>query len=66
MNTQEDIQKYLSSLNDTQVLECLATARDDILAISGNELNSEWHEACFAGLLTYAQEAAKRGLKVAK
>jgi hypothetical protein len=26
--------------------------------------NSEWHEACFAGVLIYAAEMQQRGLKI--
>jgi len=62
----EQVKQYLDSLSDGQVLEYLKVAHDDIHAIPDNQLNGEWHEACFAGLCMLAQEASKRGLKVAK
>lgn len=59
----EQIQEYLSALSNDQLFVEMDKAYDDCMKAADEEANSEWHQACFAGLMTYAYEAQKRGLR---
>ena len=56
------IDEHLASLDDNELRERLAFAVNDCKE-AGHELNnSEWHSACFAAAVVYAQELNRRGL----
>ena len=61
MNTQE-IVDHLSELSDGALRMAFAEAESDLAKAAAEQPNSEWHEACFAGLLMYGGEMAKRGI----
>jgi hypothetical protein len=54
---------YIRDLDDTQLL-CLAKhARDDLAEAALISPESSWHEACFAAVLIFGFEMARRGIK---
>ena len=61
-----DTEQYLKTLNNDQLIDALNKAAQDLEIAAEKEKDSEWHQACFAGLMTYALEADKRGLRAAK
>ena len=61
---QEQIDEHLADLSDDELIAALEVAKTDLAVAAADKPNSEWHEACFAGVLTYCQEVQKRGLRV--
>ena len=59
----EEIDDHLSTLSNEQLMAAFRQAETDLANAAADEPNSEWHEACFAGLLVYAQEMNRRGLR---
>lgn len=59
-----DVQEHLAGLNDTELVAAMEKARDDCEKAGAKEKESEWHQACFAGLMCYVFEAQKRGIVV--
>jgi hypothetical protein len=57
--------EYLSSLSDDELREHIVMAKVDLTVAAEDSPESEWHQACFAGLVMLAQEASKRGLTLA-
>lgn len=55
-------QEYLDGLTNEQLLYQLEQSKIDLAEAAGEEPNSEWHQACFAGMYLLAQEAGKRGI----
>lgn len=60
-----DIENYLSELTDEQLIAAVKMAETDLANAASENPNSEWHQSCFAGLIIYAGEIRKHGLKVA-
>jgi hypothetical protein len=60
-----EVREHLDSLNDAELIAAMARARADLEAAAEAEKESEWHQACFAGLMTYALEAQRRGIVLA-
>jgi hypothetical protein len=58
-----EIDEYLAGLSNEQLMAAFKQAEADLAAVAADEPNSEWHQACFAGVLIYAQEMNKRGLR---
>jgi len=58
-------QRDIADLSDAELIEAANTARDDLAKAAADEPEGEWHQACFAGVLVYAGELQKRGLKLA-
>jgi hypothetical protein len=56
--------EHLDSLSNDALREAAITASDDLAKAAADQPNSEWHEACFAGVLIYAAEMQQRGLKI--
>jgi len=61
--TEQEQQEYLDNLSDDELRSAIEVAKLDLQAASEEQRNSEWHEACFAGLLTYLHEAQSRGMQ---
>lgn len=61
MNT-SDIAQMLEDMTDAEIVSAIETAQADIVEAVAQEPNSEWHQACFAGFMMYAQEGQKRGI----
>jgi len=59
-----DIDDLLGGMTNENLVTALQTAKDDLAKVSVEAPNSEWHEACFAGFLTFSAEASKRGIKL--
>lgn len=59
-----DIEKFMDSLSDEQLIAHAKECESDLKEVSTHNPNSEWHEACFAGMMRFAQELNKRGLKL--
>jgi len=57
-----EIDEYLLALTDEEVREHLAAAVNDTKMAALELANSEWHAACFAAAVFYAQELNRRGL----
>jgi hypothetical protein len=54
--------QYLRSRSDDEIQRLWDVAKRDLTAASRTTPNSEWHEACFAGVIVIGQEAVRRGL----
>jgi hypothetical protein len=57
-----DVQAYLTSLSDTDLVDNHRQAFSDLAEAARTQRNSEWHQACFAATIVYAEEMVKRGL----
>lgn len=57
-----DIQKHLKALSDDELIAATEQAHKDLKKAADEQPESEWHQACFAGLITYAGEVQRRGL----
>lgn len=57
-----DIEAYLKGKTDAELLADIEEAKADLAAASKDQHESEWHEACFAGLIVLGNEASKRGI----
>ena len=60
--TREELDAYLAGIGDDDLLCRMREAGADLEHAAESEPDSEWHAACFAGALVYAQEASRRGL----
>lgn len=60
-----DTQEHLADLSDDELKRKTLEAKDDLEKAAREQPDSDWHCACFAGLLTYAMEMNARGLKLA-
>lgn len=49
-------------LSDIELKQAFEEAKRDLEKAAQNEPESEWHQACFAGVMIYALEAAERGI----
>lgn len=59
-----DITAHLASLSDSDLLDAIRMAYEDMNTAAVESPNTEWHEACFAGLVVYVGEAERRGLTI--
>ncbi|HEY5800338.1 MAG TPA: hypothetical protein VIT92_08955 [Burkholderiaceae bacterium] len=59
-----NIDEFLEDLSDESLLAACREAQDDLAEAANTEPNSEWHEACFAGLVVLTTEMTKRGLRI--
>jgi hypothetical protein len=59
-----DIASYLSSMSNEDLISATEVADKDLRDASTNQPNTEWHECCMAGVIIFAQELSKRGLKI--
>lgn len=55
------IDEHLAGLDDSQLHQLLAEAVNDCKEAAAELNSSEWHAACFAAAVVYAQELNKRG-----
>lgn len=62
--TREELDEYLASIGDASLLARFAEARDDLEEAAAQERESERHQACFAAVIVFGQEARRRGLKL--
>jgi hypothetical protein len=62
--TLEEIDAHLREMDDDQLKAAMIQARDDLAEAADHEPESEWHQACFAAALTYAQELSRRGIRL--
>lgn len=62
--TPDEIAQYLEGMTDDEIVSAVSEAYADTANAASQAPNSEWHQACFAGLMTYAQEALKRGMHI--
>lgn len=60
-----DIASHLANLSDDEIIAQARTAHDDLAEAARTQRDSEWHEACFAGVMVFALELNKRGLSLA-
>ncbi len=60
MNIMADIKE----LSDADLLAWAATARDDLENAAIHQHETEWHEACFAAVVTFGMEMGRRGLRL--
>ncbi|NVO06564.1 MAG: hypothetical protein HXX19_11820 [Rhodoferax sp.] len=49
-------------LTDDQLRSAADTAESDLCLAASTMPNSEWHEACFAGLWVLCDEMTRRGM----
>lgn len=59
-----NIPEYLENLSDADLIEEAKTAVQDLKEAAANQRESEWHQACFAGVMVFTEELSKRGLKM--
>lgn len=60
--TNEQITEHLSELSEEALKSAFKQAESDLAEAAAQQPNSEWHQSCFAGLLIYGGELAKRGI----
>lgn len=60
--TMDQIKENLSLVSDNVLLEAFYQAVDDCNKASIEQRESEWHEACFVGVMILAFEVQARGL----
>jgi len=58
-----DIDKYLKSLTDNELIKKTDMCQKDLELASGEQNNTDWHQECFAAMIVYGGEMRKRGLK---
>jgi hypothetical protein len=58
-----NIDAYLQSLSNDELIQKLEIAIQDLEAAAEKEHGSEWHESCLAATVLYCNEMSKRGLK---
>ena len=58
-----DYREKIANLTDDQLEHGLKVAIDDLAIASQNEPESDWHQACFAAVLTYSLEKSKRSME---
>lgn len=63
MNKKE-IDDYMKLLSDTDLIRLTKTAHADLKKAAKEQPNSEWHEACFAGLYCFSCEMGRRRLRI--
>lgn len=61
MTTQE-IADYLAEKSDEELKAAFKDAESDLAEAAAQQHGSEWHQSCFAALLIYGGELAKRGI----
>ncbi len=59
-----DHQEHLAGLSDSELVAAMEQAYADCDKAGKEEKDSEWHQACFAGLMLYVFEINKRGIVV--
>lgn len=64
MSDEFDVEAYMSSFSDEDLIAAAQECAEDLSLASKGWPESEWHEACFAGMLCYARELNARGLKM--
>ena len=62
--TQEEMDDYLHQLSDEDLCSLTQQAAIDLSEAAGNEPESEWHQACFAGFMALNMEVARRKQEV--
>ena len=60
--TPAEIREMLDALSNAEVVAKLDEAVKDCEEAAKAERNSEWHDACFAGVMVFGQEFLKRGI----
>ena len=61
--SKQEIEQKMAAYTDSELLEEVETAYNSLMTITEEDMNSEWHEACFAATVVLAMEMNKRGLK---
>lgn len=56
----QEIADHLSDLDDDALKAAFKEAENDLAEAAAQQPNSEWHESCFAALMIYGGELAKR------
>ena len=62
--TYEEIQQYLSSKSDDDIIQYTKQATIDLKKAAIEEHSSDWHNCCFAATLLLFREIEKRKLVV--
>lgn len=56
------IEEHMANISDEQLRINIRESKQDLSDAAADCPESEWHQSCFAALVLYAQEAAKRGI----
>lgn len=59
-----NIDEYMNDMSDDELIKATKEAYNDLTIAAKDEPNSEWHQSCFAATILFADEMAKRGLKI--
>jgi len=62
MSAKKEVEDVLAGLSDRELLNALAVDQVDLEVAAEKEPNSDWHQACFAAVYVYAEEAGNRGI----
>ena len=62
--TREDMNEYLASLSNDDLLRKLREAGADLELAATTQRDSDWHSECFAAAVVYSQEAGRRRILV--
>jgi hypothetical protein len=60
-----NIEEHLAGMTDAELIAACEEAKTDLAEAAAQQPNSERHQECFAGLIVYAQELSKRGIRLA-
>lgn len=64
MDEQDYIDDHLADLTDKELLAAGQEAVDDLTKAALTQPGSDWHQACFAATVIYAEELSRRGLRL--
>jgi hypothetical protein len=59
-----NIEEHLAGMTDAQLIAAFKEAESDLKKAATEQPESEWHQSCFAGLLVFAGELSKRGIRL--
>lgn len=58
----QDIADHLAEMSDGALRMAFQQSEIDLAEAAAQQPNSDWHQSCFAALLIYGGELAKRGI----
>jgi HEPN domain-containing protein len=62
--TADEIDEMVKAMSDEELKANMKQAGEDLNLAASEEPESEWHQACFAAVLTYAQELSRRVIRM--
>lgn len=60
-----DISELVAQFSDNELVQAANVCAEDLKEAYESDPESEWHEACFAGMIYFAKELTRRKLTLA-